>query len=244
MGIGFYHGDCMDFMRDKPDGFYDLAIVDPPYGGGGHSFSNVESRFCRWFDKYMIAHPEANKMKVCRTGGTWAMKYQSPQGGVFEDAKNQLEFWDYAPPKEYFDELFRVSKNQIVWGGNYFDLPPCRCFIVWRKLTISETFTMAMAEYAWTSFNANAKVFECAPQGNSKHNRFHPSEKPVRLYKWCLNMFAEKGWKLLDTHGGSMSSAVAASELGFDMDICEINDFYFTKGKERVEKSMRQPSLF
>jgi site-specific DNA-methyltransferase (adenine-specific) len=223
MAIDFFHGDCMDFMRDKPNGFYDLAIVDPPYGGSGKE-------------------NDSDKISMSRRGGTWATKYGISMGGGINDTP--IETWDYAPPKEYFDELFRVSKNQIIWGGNYFNLPPCRCFIIWKKLTISEKFTMAMAEYAWTSFNKNAKVFECAPQGNPKEPRFHLAQKPVRLYKWCLNMFAEKGWKLLDTHGGSMSSAVAASELGFDMDICEINDFYFTKGKERVEKSMKQLNLF
>ena len=223
MAIDFFHGDCMNFMRDKPDGFYDLAIVDPPYGGSGKE-------------------NDSEKISMSRRGGTWATKYGISMGGGINDTP--IETWDYAPPKEYFDELFRVSKNQIIWGGNYFNLPPFRCFIIWKKLTISEKFTMAMAEYAWTSFNKNAKVFECAPQGNPNEPRFHLAQKPVRLYKWCLNMFAEKGWKLLDTHGGSMSSAVAASELGFDMDICEINDFYFTKGKERVEKSMKQLNLF
>lgn len=175
---------------------------------------------------------ETANISVCRTGGTWAAKFQKT-----------IREWDYAPPREYFDELFRVSKNQIIWGGNYFNLPPCRCFLIWRKLTISEKFTMAMAEYAWTSFNANSKVFEAAPQGSASEPRFHPTQKPVKLYKWCISMFAEKGWRLLDTHGGSMSSAVAAHELGCDMDICEVNDFYFRKGRERVEKAMRQPML-
>ena len=181
---------------------------------------------------------------MSRTGGTWAERYRNTQGGAFSEAKHQIEFWDYAPPQEYFDELFRVSKNQIIWGGNYFRLPPCRCFLIWRKLTISESFTMAMAEYAWTSFNLNAKVFECAPQGSANDPRFHPTQKPVRLYKWVLSNFAEKGMKILDTHGGSMSSAVAAWELGLDLDICEVNEFYFSKGKARVEKAMRQPTLF
>ena len=179
---------------------------------------------------------------MARTGGTWAGKY-SPQGGVFSDATPSIQFWDYAPTREYFDELFRVSKNQIIWGGNYFNLPPCRCFLVWRK-TIPENFTLAMCEYAWTSFNANAKCFEKQSSGNAKNPRFHPTQKPVALYKWCISMFAEKGWRLLDTHGGSMSSAVAAYELGMDMDICEVNDFYFEKGKQRVEKAMRQLNLF
>ena len=181
-----------------------------------------------------------------RTSG-WAANYRitpPPQDGEAQSASSNIEFWDFAPPQEYFDELFRVSRNQIIWGGNYFSLPPTRCFLVWRKLTIAETFTMAMCEYAWTSFNANAKLFECAPQGNAREKRFHPTQKPVKLYTWCLGLFAKPGDRLLDTHGGSMSSAVAAWQLGFDMDICEANDFYFQMGRERVEKEMRQPNLF
>ena len=103
---------------------------------------------------------------------------------------------------------------------------------------------MAMCEYAWTSFNdRNAKWFECAPQGNAKNKRFHPTQKPVALYKWILDNYAEKGMRLLDTHGGSMSSAVAAHEMGYDMDICEINDVYFRMGKKRVEFAQQQGIL-
>lgn len=108
---------------------------------------------------------------VERTGGTWATKYTKKIIG-----------WDVAPTEEYFKELFRVTKHQIIWGANYFpNMPPTRCFIVWRKLTISEKFSMAMAEYAWTSFNGNAKVFECAPQGKANDPRFHPTQKPIEL---------------------------------------------------------------
>ena len=167
--------------------------------------------------------------------------YPPPQGLTQKPPQN-IEFWDFAPPQEYFDELFRVSRNQIIWGGNYFSLPPTRCFLVWRK-PILENFTMAMCEYAWTSFNANAKCFEASPVGNPRNPRFHPTQKPVKLYTWLLGLFAKPGWKLLDTHGGSMSSAVAAWRMGFDMDICEINEFYFNEGKRRVEREMRQPTL-
>lgn len=267
MTINFFHGDCMEYMKDKPDGYYDLAVVDPPYGGGGMNLATEKTDLAAFLTGMELPHSQrqtaqntANKphdgrqtvlkvrdyppqQKVARTGGTWAEKY-NPQGGVFDDASAGIQFWDYAPPQEYFNELFRVSKNQIIWGGNYFNLPPCRCFLIWRKGGVSETFSMAMAEYAWTSFNANAKVFEAIPQGTPKNPRFHPTQKPVKLYKWCIGLFAEKGWKLLDTHGGSMSSAVAAHEMGLDMDICEINDFYFQKGKERVEKAMKQQFLF
>ncbi len=119
----------------------------------------------------------SSDISVERTGGkTWAEKYGQ-----------NISHWDVAPPKKYFEELARVSKNQIIWGGNYFDLPPTRCFLVWKKTTISENFSMAMAEYAWTSFNENAKVFEHAPQGTATDPRFHPTQKPVALYEWILD---------------------------------------------------------
>jgi hypothetical protein len=107
------------------------------------------------FDHYEIS--------ATRTGGTWSKKYGA-----------DITHWDVAPPPEYFNELFRISRNQIIWGGNYFGLPPTRCFLIWRKLTISEAFSMAMCEYAWTSFDDNAKWIELAPQGTASEPRFHP----------------------------------------------------------------------
>lgn len=123
-------------------------------------------------------------------------------------------------------------------------LPPTRCFLVWRKLSISENFSMAMAEYAWTSFNKNAKVFEAAPQGNPKDPRFHPTQKPVALYKWVLSNFAEDGQTILDTHLGSGSSAIAAHDLGFKLTGIEIDKFYYDKAVERLKKHQQQMSLF
>ena len=154
--------DCMEFLKKCKNKEFDLAIVDPPYGRVDGKFQGVQGgRFGNGrFDKYR---------KVECTGGTWASKY-----------KKKIIRWDVAPPKEYFIELFRVSKNQIIFGGNYFDLPPTRCFIIWEKLTISEKFTMAMCEYAWTSFFDNSKIFKCKPQDKF---RFHPTQKPVELYK-------------------------------------------------------------
>lgn len=144
-----------------------------------------------------------------------------------------------APPKEFFDELFRISRNQIIWGGNYFTLPPTRCFVVWRKLTISEVFTMAMAEYAWTSFQDNAKVFECAPQGKKSDTRFHPTQKPVELYSWLLQRYAKEGDKIFDPMMGSQSSRIAAYKLGFDYVGCELDKEYFAKGCERFDRECR-----
>lgn len=175
-------------------------------------------------------------------GGTWAAKY-SRQGGVFS-SDGDIRHWDFAPPQEYFDELFRVSKHAIIWGGNYFDLPPTRCFLVWRKLTISENFTMAMAEYAWTNFNENAKVFECAPQGKKGDARSHPTQKPIALYEWVFRLFAKPGDKILDTHLGSGSSRIAAYEAGLDFVGCEIDPVYFKAEEERFEKFVSQRSIF
>ena len=162
-------------------------------------------------------------------------------GGRFERYGKKIIAWDIAPPQEYFTELFRISRNQIIWGGNYFDLPPTRCFLIWRKLTISESFSMAMCEYAWTSFNDNAKLFEYQPQDPT---RFHPTQKPVALYKWILNRYAKPGDKILDTHLGSGSSRIAAYDLGFDFVGYEIDKEYFDKQEERFAKHTAQTSLF
>ena len=187
--------------------------------------SRKRSRFGGRFDRYDI--------KASRTGGTWAAKYGT-----------KVSHWDFAPSQEYFDELFRVSRNQIIWGGNYFSLPGTRCFLVWRKLTISENFSMAMAEYAWTSFNENAKVFEYAPQNAADGVRIHPTQKPVDLYKWILCRYAKKGDRILDTHLGSGSSRIAAYELGFDFYGCEKDPDYFMKQEKRFKNWQRQQNLF
>lgn len=152
------------------------------------------------------------------------------------EVRKKIIAWDVAPGKEYFDELFRVSQAAIIWGGNYFDLPPTRCFLVWKKLTISESFSMAMAEYAWTSFNANAKVFECAPQGKPNDPRFHATQKPIDLYRWIFANYAKPGMTILDTHLGSGSSRIAAYEAGLNFVGTEIDPVYFKKQEERFER--------
>ena len=162
---------------------------------------------------------------VGRTGGTWASKYGT-----------KINRWDEAPDQEFFDELERVSENRIIWGANYFTMPPTRCFVIWKKMTISESFTMAMAEYAWTSFNANAKVFEFPPQGDKNDPKFHPTQKPVELYAWLLNMYAKDGDRIFDPMMGSQSSRIAAYKLGFDYVGCELDKEYFDKGCERFDR--------
>lgn len=146
--------------------------------------------------------------------------------------------WDKQPPsKEYFDELFRVSKNQIIWGGNYFDLPPSKCWIVWDKKQ-PEGVSFAMAELAYTSFNISTKVFRCsrAHIGNKVANnprlarkwiKRHPAQKPEVLYAWLYRMFAKKGWKIYDSHLGSGTNRTAAYKLGYDFYATEIDkDIY------------------
>lgn len=255
-----YNVDCMEYMKDIPDKYFDISCVDPPYGGGGadNEYKGaVVGRFGGRFEKYHLGDVSSQSLNVerereressrpeiraTRTGGTWAAKY-SRQGGVFS-SDGDIRHWDYAPPQEYFDELFRVSKNVIIWGGNYFALPPTRCFLVWRKLTISEKFTMAMAEYAWTNFNDNAKVFEFAPQGKKGDERFHPTQKPIELYAWVYRLFAKPGMKILDTHLGSGSSRIAAYDAGLNFVGCEIDPVYFKLQEERFAKHITQRSIF
>lgn len=151
--------------------------------------------------------------------------------------RKKIVAWDTAPKKEFFDELFRVSRNQIIWGANYFqNLPPTRCFVVWEKTNIPENFTMAMCEYAWTSFNRNAKIFKQTSLRNKHSGKFHPTEKPIELYAWCLRQFADKGDKIFDPMMGSQSSRIAAYRLGFDFVGCELDEEYFAKGNERFDR--------
>jgi site-specific DNA-methyltransferase (adenine-specific) len=170
------------------------------------------------------------------TTGNYPPQEQQSKTGIW---------WDVAPSEEYFKEAFRVSKNQIIWGANYFpNMPPTRCFLVWRKLSISENFSMAMAEYAWTSFNSNAKVFEGAPQGTKKEPRFHPTQKSVALYKWILANYAKPTDRILDTHLGSGSSAIACHDFGCEMLGIEIDDIYYEKAKQRLIDHQQQLTLF
>ena len=146
--------------------------------------------------------------------------------------RGNIHQWDFRPPKEYFDELFRVSKNQIIWGGNYFELPPCRCFVCWDKQQVWENFSQC--EMAWTSFDKPAKLITISNRGGhiDKVN-WHPTCKPIELYSYLLKTFAKKGDVILDTHLGSGSSRIAAYMMGFEFYGCEISTEYFYKAEER-----------
>lgn len=198
------NADCMELMQQYPNKYFDLAVVDPPYGSGGGTFVNG-TRYGGWFERYI----------------------DQDRRDVGEKVRKKIVSWDYAPSEDYFKELFRVSKEQIIWGGNYFQLPPNRCFLVWLKTNIPENFSMAMAEYAWCSFNDNAKVIKMSSAGIA--GRFHPTQKPEELYRWVYAHYAKPGFKILDTHLGSGSSRRAAYDFDLDFVGTEIDKEYFEK---------------
>ena len=198
--IALYNCDCMEFMKDIPDKYYDLAIVDPPYGIG------------------MSSNPirQSHKRKQ----------------------------WDNSiPKKKYFEELFRISKNQIVWGGNYFIeyLRNTQNYIIWDKKQ-PEQFSLAMCELGWTSFKSPAKIYRKSVL--EERNKIHPTQKPVKLYEWLLKNYAKPTDKILDTHFGSCSIGIACHNFGCSLDACELDEEYFDKALERVKLHVRQLDLF
>ena len=201
--------DCMEYMKTLPDKAFDLAIVDPPYGIGGDALHQ-------------------NRLKK----GSGKLKNRVIQ--------TMNSSWDNNPPKqEYFNELFRVSKNQIIWGGNYFPLPPSRCIIVWDKVQPWENFSQV--ELAWTSFDSPAQLFKF---DNRTGEKIHPCQKPVALYKWLLSRYAKPGDKILDTHGGSGSICIACHDLGFDLTWMELDADYYKAACERYKNHAAQRTLF
>jgi site-specific DNA-methyltransferase (adenine-specific) len=209
--INLHYTDCMDFMRNIPDGYYELAIVDPPYG---IDLANMN-------------------MGIGNT----------PKASKAKNRKWKAKDWDSSiPSDDYFEELFRVSQNQIIWGGNYFNLGICNKFIIWDK-EIPEGLSFSDCEYAWTSFSGANKIFRYSAYLN-KSEKFHPTQKPPQLYKYLLDKYAKPNDKILDTHGGSMSIAIACHDYGFDLDLCELDKEYFEKGVQRVKNHVAQQKLF
>jgi site-specific DNA-methyltransferase (adenine-specific) len=194
--------DCLEFMASVPDKFYDLAIVDPPYG------INV------------------NKMQL---GSRKTVK------------PNKDKKWDIGiPSQKYFNELFRVSKNQIIWGGNYFNLPASQYFAIWDKGETMYERSFAEAEYAWVNYGGT-RIFKKSP---NQLDRIHPTQKPISLYEWLLINYAKEGDKILDTHGGSQSSRIACFNLGFELDVLELDKDYFDQANKRFEQHKKQLTLF
>ena len=195
----------MEYMKDKPDNFYDLAIVDPPYGIGAGN--------------------------------------ENPHTGWKDYGQKQ---WDNSTAdKLYFDELLRVSKDQIICGGNYFSeyLYSSQGWIVWNKG--QRNFSLADGELIWTSFDRALRIFDYArANSNFNTNRIHPTQKPVALYKWLLTNYAKPGYKLFDSHSGSGSFRIAAHDMGFDLTSCELDPDYCRDNETRYQKHIQQNELF
>lgn len=202
-----YNTDCLAAMKEYPDGYFDLAVVDPPYGIG--------------MDGGNVGYKGANNFVK----------------------KN----WDSKTPEfEYFDELRRISKNQIIWGGNYFTLPPSRCFLVWDKGEGFYNRTYAECELAWTSFDANTVKVKYDPLAKGDYRgKIHPTQKPVLLYEWIYINYLPQGGKVIDTHLGSGSNRIAAHKAGnIDFTGYEIDTDYFNAQEKRFKQFVSQTVLF
>lgn len=154
------------------------------------------------------------------------------------------ECWDIKPDSDYWSELFRVSENQIVFGMNYFleYLPPKRGFIVWDKTIYGNTY--ADCELAWNSIDSSARIFRMNICQITLDGRIHPTQKPVKLYEWLLTNYAKPGDRILDTHGGSMSIAIACHNLGYDLTLCELDADYYNAGVDRFNRHTAQARMF
>ena len=210
--IELLHCDCMEYMATVPDKYFDLAIVDPPYGIG----------IVQQMEKIVASKSSMMKGSNGITGGHWD---------------------DAIPKKEYFDELKRITKNQIIWGGNYFldYLGATRCFCVWDKM--NGTNPMADAELAWTSFERSVRMFRMHHFSAGYESKIHPTQKPVALYEWLLTNYAKKGQRVFDSHLGSASSAIAAHYFGVDFVGCELDKDYFEAAKARFDMATKQLAM-
>jgi len=231
MKIELLHTDCMDYMRTLPDKAFDLAVVDPPYGIGVDNMNMLGGG---------KPPPSTNGFINTRK-----QRGRLSQGaGKLKDRVLQTmdSSWDAAPPGDYyFTELFRVSKHQIIFGGNYFNLPPTRCVVCWDKMQPWPNFSAW--EMAWTSFGMPAKIFRRATVHTEDTGKIHPTQKPMKLYAWLYSLFANPGQRILDTHLGSGSSAIAAHDAGLDFVGCELDADYFNAASERLEKHQQQGRL-
>lgn len=238
-----WFGDNMEYMSRFPDKFFELAIPDPQYGINA--------------PKMQMGTHLTRKGKGQYPGESTATKIRKGRlnqgGGKLKNMflnNSDIDWDDAPPPPEYFKELFRVSKNQIIWGGNYFDLPPTRCIICWDKLQPWENFSQW--EMAWTSFDRPAAMFRYSNTGGAnKDPKISATQKPVALYRWELAKFAKAGDKILDTHLGSGSSRIAAYELGLDFYGYEnnketfrlANDWFKIRSLQKTMFTFREQSL-
>lgn len=232
-----YNEDCIVGMARYPDKFFDLAIVDPPYGINAPNMP-------------MGSNPNRKDMKGGISVADKLRKGRLNAGAGKLKNRNIQKMaiaWDYEKPSpEYFKELFRICKNVIIWGGNYFELPPTRGIAVWDKCQPWENFSQI--ELAWTSFDKPAKIFRYSNTGGAnKETKIHPTQKPIALYKWLLHHYGKligDGHKVLDTHMGSQSSRIAAHHMGYDYYGWEIDVDYYHAGNKRYVDAIKQQILF
>lgn len=223
-----YNMDCMEYMKSIPDKFFELAVVDPPYGINAPN---------------MRMGTNMNRKNGGYNGESVAQRIKKGRlnqgaGKLKNRALNTMKCdWDFYPPsKEYFDELFRVSQNQIIWGANYFNLPPTRGILCWNKIQPWDNFSQF--ELAWTSFDCPAAMIYLSNTGGAnKESKIHPTQKPIALYHWLLNKFAKSGDKIFDSHLGSGSSRIAAYKMGFDFYGTEIDKDYFDAMERRFKEA-------
>ena len=226
-------GDCLEGMREMTGKIFDLAIVDPPYGINAPAMSMGQN--LNRDDGWKREASTAVKLKGRLNSGGGKLKNR---------LLNKSDIgWDCeVPSQEYFDLLFRVSGNQIIWGGNYFDLRPSRCVLCWDKCQPWENFSQW--EMAWTSFDKPAALYSYSNTGGAnKETKIHPTQKPVQLYSWILSRYGTPGQHILDTHMGSGSSVIACLDRGYMVTAFEINPEYFDMACKRIEKAQEQQQL-
>lgn len=219
--------DNMLLMARYPNNYFDLAIVDPQYGINAPNMKMGETK------EYKST---ATRLKGRLNSGGGKLKNRILN-------KSEIDWDAEIPNQEYFNELFRVSKNQIIWGGNYFPLPPTRGIIFWDKLQPWENFSQF--ELAWSSFDKPAAKFTAGSRGGANlEKKIHPTQKPVELYKWLLKKYAQNGDKILDTHLGSASIAIACHDYQFELTACEIKESYYLDSIKRIKNHTAQLKLF
>lgn len=227
----FYNLDCMEGMKQIPDKYFELAIVDPPYGINAPNMS-MGTHKTRKGDGY----PGESTADKIRKG-----RLNQGAGKLKNRALNTMSCnWDFEPPRqEYFDELFRISQNQIIFGGNYFDLPPTRGIGCWDKCQPWENFSQF--ELIWTSYDCPAFMIRYSNTGGAnREKKIHPTQKPVQVYIELLKKFGKPGYKMLDTHVGSASSLIAFDMLGYEFIGYEIDEFNYNLSNERYKSYKKQ----
>ena len=229
--IDFYNADCLPAMKKYPHKHFDLAIVDPPYGINATKMS-MGTNLKRSKNGYS-GESTATRLRKGRLN-------QGP-GKLKNRALNTLNCdWDFSPPSdEYFAELFRISKNQIIFGGNYFNLPPTRGIFVWDK--VQPWYNFSQIELAWTSFDCTAKIFRFSNRGGrNEEKRICATQKPIELYEWILRNYAKSGDLILDTHVGSGSSLIAYDLHGHNCVGYELDKEQFERTSLRLERHKSQ----